>query len=130
MYLRVAIFFITFLLASSQQKCLAAFPIKERLQGEEHFKPSQQKDSETSTLGTITTPKYRIKTHSEDNGVFGILAIIFAATGLLFPLAIISGEIGTQNGRKFKRLAKLGLLLGLLEAVACVFLIFYFFAIP
>ncbi len=64
--------------------------------------------------------------HSEDKGVFGILAMVFALLAL-FPLAIASGVVGTQNGRILKRWAKAGLILGLLELTVFIgFLIYRF----
>jgi len=111
--------FITLLLVficSIHIHCSAAFPIQER---------------QHNTLAIVqktSLPNRYYNKHSEDNGVFGILAIIFGLTGL-FPFAIACGIFGTQNGRKFKGLAKAGLILGILAAVIFTFWLFYLFVI-
>jgi hypothetical protein len=115
--LSIITFFIFFL--TSQQESFAAFPIKKDQKANQTFGENQQ---QIATLNSSQPDRY-FNTHSEDMGIFAILAIIFAGTGL-FPFAIICGTIGTQNGRKFKGLAKAGLIIGLLVGVAFVCYLF------
>ncbi|MCC6186635.1 MAG: hypothetical protein IT256_05720 [Chitinophagaceae bacterium] len=84
----------------------------------------QQANEALATTNNAAMPGYGGNPHNEDQGIFGILALIFAVTGL-FPLAIASGIIGTQNGRKFKGIAKAGLLFGILVGFAFVCYVFY-----
>lgn len=109
----ISLFFV--FICSIHIHCSAAFPIQEQHKAA----PIVQKTS---------LPNRYYNKHSEDNGVFGILAIIFGLTGL-FPFAIACGIFGTQNGRKFKGLAKAGLILGILAAVIFTFWLFYLFVI-
>lgn len=110
--IRKLLLFISFLLLSIYNNCQAAYPIVEA--------KNQSQQSLT------TQPHKYYNTHSEDMGVFGILAIIFAVTGL-FPLAIASGIIGTQNGRKFKGLARAGLLFGIFVGMVFAGYLLYLF---
>lgn len=110
--IRKLLLFISFLLLSIYNNCQAAYPIVEST------KQNQQ--------SLTTLPNKYYNTHSEDMGVFGILAIIFAVTGL-FPLAIASGIIGTQNGRKFKGLARAGLLFGIFVGMIFAGYLLYLF---
>lgn len=107
------------ILFCSETHCKAAFPIQKNQQIE-------RKNEVHNTLA-VQPHKY-YNTHSEDMGVFGILAIIFAVTGL-FPLAIASGIIGTQNGRKFKGLARAGLLFGILVGMVFAGYLLYLFVL-
>lgn len=106
------VFTISYLTLSAS-RAFAAYPI------------SQDYSKEILVKEQITQlPGYGGNPHSEDQGIFGILALIFAVTGL-FPFAIASGIIGTQNGRKFKGLARAGLLFGILVGFVFVCYIFY-----
>jgi hypothetical protein len=97
----------------------AAIPIRSQ-QASSQFIPQKTSSNQ------ILLPGYGGNPHNEDKGIFGILALIFAVTGI-FPLAIASGIIGTQNGRKFKGLAKAGLLFGILVGFVFVCYLFYIF---
>jgi uncharacterized membrane protein len=109
---RKLLFFLSIILLSITNNCQAAFPIAEA--------------KKQNHIITTKQPNKYYNTHSEDMGVFGILAAIFAVTGL-FPLAIASGIIGTQNGRKFKGLARAGLVLGILVGMAFAAYLMYLF---
>ena len=98
------------------QSSYAAYPIEQ----EQGLKKNNQSYN--------ARPRYVGNPHSEDMGIFGILAIIFAVTGL-FPLAIAAGIIGTQNGRKFKCLAKAGLLFGIMVGMLVAGYLLYLFVL-
>ncbi len=112
--IRKLLFILSIILLSIDNNCQAAFPIAEA-------------KNQNHIIATKQANKY-YNTHSEDMGVFGILAAIFAITGL-FPLAIISGVIGTQNGRKFKGLARSGLILGILVGMVFAAYLMYLFVL-
>jgi hypothetical protein len=110
--IRKLLFFLSIIVLPMNNNCQAAFPIAEA-------------KNQNHIIATKHANKY-YNTHSEDMGVFAILSAIFAVTGL-FPLAIISGVIGTQNGRKFKGLARAGLVLGILVGMAFAAYLMYLF---
>lgn len=100
-------------------KSYAAFPIpasmQPKIENQEHAAP-------VNFFTSYGNP------HAEDKGVFGILSVIFAAVGL-FPLAIAFGIVGMQNGRKFKALAQIGFILGMLEATILGGYLLYLFVL-
>lgn len=106
----------------------AAFPIKE--QAKEQVQQTQASVQTMSTQQqsklkkTINKPE---KKNKDDEGVFGILALVFGILGW-FPLAIIFGIIGTEPGREYRGLAQAGLFLGIIYGAIFLFyvgLLFY-----